>query len=343
MFELSKVFLIVAILVASFIEFWSAIALCIKKDDGQLSTYNTDCEEEWAWAVFAGLFGCVTCIVLLVLNKFKAELLDGVVGWICYFLLFANWFITVAVCTMKLPFAPQGNFVTVGHTYGDAGNGYFACWMAFTFATILFFSFVTPLANICTKVFGNLDETKKMLFLILAASGLEMWHAARICDDSTHCVKMLAWAVSAGAMSTILIAIFLVLLNFVAAVANFTKFFAAFLAMWWLAAVCTLTMYNGNSSSDCDSDDPYCVGVFLAASNGFFGTWVAMIGSVILTAQQFGVEVPGFTQQEGGPTGAKAEGGALATKADEPTAPGHEHTHEEPKSATPAEVDGTRA
>merc|ERR1711935_929022 len=169
-----------------------------------------------------------------------------------------------------------------------------------------------------------------MLLAIFGCSVLEMWHAAVLCDEGEDCAKMLAWAVSAGAISAILILIFTLCLHFVPAVSNFTKFLAGFLTVWWLAAMCTITMPNGNSSSDCDSDDPYCVGVFMSASNGFFGCWVAMTGSVILAAHQFGVEVPGFTKQEEGPTGAKAEGGALATQASSsPPAPGHEHTHEE--------------
>ena len=117
-----------------------------------------------------------------------------------------------------------------------------------------------------------------------------MWHAAVVCDNSWHCKGMLAWGVSAGAISAGLILIFVLLMYFVPAVTEFVKFFALFLCLWWIAAVCSLTMPN---DSDCDWDDYYCKGLFLDASNGFFGCWVAMIFAVILTCDQFGVSPGG--------------------------------------------------
>lgn len=330
MFNLDRVFLLGIIGVASFIEFWAAIAICIKLDDKQLGQTNTDCKDEWAWAVVAGLIGTLVTIVCFILDKFKPALLEGVVGWIMYFLLFGTWLCGVAVCTMDKPFAPQGNDFAAGATsyesYGHADNGYFATWIAFVFSTFLFFGQVTPVAEMCTKVFGELDDAKKMLCMICGASLIEMWHAARICDHQRDCAKMLAWGVCAGAISFILTMGFLVATNFVAAFANFTKYFAAFLALWWIAAVCTLTMPNGNSYRDCDNDDPYCVGLFLSVSNGFVGTWLAMLLSVSLVCMQFGVEVPGFKAQESGPTGSSntAPPSSAAT-------PPHEHTHEEPQ------------
>lgn len=342
MFDLSKVFLFGIIFVASFIEFWEAVALCIKKDDGQFGS-DKDCNDEWAWAVVAGLLGFLVATTCLIFNKFKPDLLDGAVGWIMYFLLWAIWLCAVAVCTMDKPFAPQGSTTTstLLSTYGEAGNGYFATWIAFVFSTFLFFGHVTPVAAICSRIFGQLDDTKKLLFMILGASVLEMWHAARICDKSTDCAKMLAWSVSVGAMSTILVLIFLIAMNFVAAVNNFVKYFAAFLALWWISAVCTLTMPNSNSSTDCDSDDPYCVGVFLSVSNGFVGTWIAMLLSVALACMQFGVEVPGFAPQESGPTGSSGEedSGEQAPAPAPPVAK-HEHTHEEPSASAGVSVTG---
>eukprot|EP00656_Telonema_subtile_P025285 TRINITY_DN2736_c0_g1_i2.p1 TRINITY_DN2736_c0_g1~~TRINITY_DN2736_c0_g1_i2.p1 ORF type:complete len:241 (-),score=40.08 TRINITY_DN2736_c0_g1_i2:286-1008(-) len=188
---------------------------------------------------------------------------------------------------MEKPFAPSGG----SQSYGVAGNGYFATWMAMVGSSLLFFCHVTPVADIMKKVFGELDDTKKMLLAIFLASLLEMWHAARICDEDSHCEGMLAWGVSAGAISSGLILIFVLLLKFVPSMQPHAKFFAAFLALWWIAAVCTLTMPNGEKS--CSTNDRYCQGLFLSASNGFFGTWVAMILSVVLTGQLFGVSIPG--------------------------------------------------
>jgi len=309
LFNIDSVVLCAAILICSFIEFWAAIALCVKKHDGQLGGYNDKCEKEWAWAVCAGLFGVLMSLACLILNKCKPDMLKGIVGWVLYFGLFAVWFCAVFVCTMDKPFAPGGGT----GSYGDAGNGYFAIWLSLIFSTLLFFQHVPAVAMVMQKLFGTLNDTKKMLLAIFGCSVLEMWHAAVLCDEGKDCAKMLAWAVSAGAISAILILIFTLCLHFVPAVSNFTKFLAGFLTVWWLAAMCTITMPNGNSSSDCDSDDPYCVGVFMSASNGFFGTWMALLLCIVLTCQEFGLDLPGFKAQETGPSGAKSVTGTATT------------------------------
>ena len=128
------------------------------------------------------------------------------------------------------------------------------------------------------------------LLQIFLASIIEMWHAARICDKSSQCEGMLAWGVAAGAISAGLILIFALLMKFVPAVEGFTKFFALFLALWWLAAVCSLTMPN---NSDCDWDDHYWKGLFKSVCNGFCGCWVARIFSIIFACDQFGVSPGG--------------------------------------------------
>merc|ERR1712166_730340 len=145
--------------------------------------------------------------------------------------------------------------------YGIAGNGYFATWLSLVFSTILVIVGVPPISSVLEPVFGSLDDCKKMMLAIFLASIIDMWHAARICDTSYYCEGMLAWGVAAGAASAGLILIFALLQKFVPAVEPFTKFFALFLALWWLAAVCSLTMPN---NSDCDHDDYYCKGLFLS-------------------------------------------------------------------------------
>lgn len=308
---MDKKLALAAVTLGSFIEMWAAAAYCDQFNDS-----IHDCEDEWAWAVACGAISLIICIVLIICMKFKPDIVEGIVGQICYVLLFCLWTAGVAVCTFQKPFAPgpQGinwNGSAQTGNYGVAGNGYFATWLAFVFSIVLVIVGVPPIAGLLEPVFGSLDDAKKMMMGIFFASIVEMWHAARVCDNSWKCKGMLAWGVSAGAISAGLILIFVILLKFVPAVKGFTKFFALFLCLWWLAAVCSLTM---PSDTHCDWDDYYCKGLFLDASNGFFGCWVAMIFAIIFTCDEFGVS----------PGGGGGGGGGETTKEANPAAESRE-------------------
>jgi len=302
---------IAALLVGSFIEMWAAAAYCDINNDTV-----SDCRDEWAWAVALGVISLIFIIVIVILMKCKPDIVDGIVGQIMYCLLFAMWVAGVAVCTFQKPFAPgpSGNGYGAGN-YGVAGNGYFATWACAVFSFILVITKCSFVTGPFEKVMGSLDDVKKMLLGCFAASIIEMWHAARICDKSTSCEGMLAWGVAAGAGSAGLIIIWALLAHFVPSVAAFTKWFALFLALWWLSAVCSLTMPN--DANDCGKDF-YCRGLFLSASNGFFGTWIAMIFAVALAAAQFGLELPGGGGGGGGGGGdCDNSGGGGAEKQEE--------------------------
>merc|ERR1711959_232671 len=60
--------------------------------------------------------------------------------------------------------------------------------------------------------------------------------------------------------------------------------------IWWLSAVCSLTMPN--DAGGCNKDI-YCQGLFIEVSNGFIGCWGGMLLSIALSAQLFGVQVGG--------------------------------------------------
>eukprot|EP00656_Telonema_subtile_P020249 TRINITY_DN213_c0_g2_i1.p1 TRINITY_DN213_c0_g2~~TRINITY_DN213_c0_g2_i1.p1 ORF type:complete len:396 (+),score=97.34 TRINITY_DN213_c0_g2_i1:151-1338(+) len=307
LFSLEKNILIYGILIASFVEMWAAIAICDQLNNGWGANYGTsskDCDGKFAWAVACGLISLVLAVALVVLGKFKPNLVAGWIGWIVYGVLFFLWAVGVVVFTMDTPFAPSGNGNWT-NSYGSAGNGYISTWMAALFSAVLFFEHVEPVTNLMAKVFGKLEGSKRMFLAILLASFVEFWHAARICDDVTSCAGMLGWGVSAGVVSCISILVFVILSHFMPAVNDFAKYFAAFLALWWTAAVCTLTMPNGEES--CSSDNIFCQGLFLSASNGFFGTWIAMLLSLVLTAQLFNISIPGSEQSADGAGGAGVE------------------------------------
>lgn len=352
---LNKNVLIWGVLLGSFVEMWAAIAICAQLDNGSGAAYGTssrDCHGKFAWAVACGLIGLLLAATLVVLGKFKATLLDGCVGWIMYGVLFFLWGVGMVVGTMEAPFAPSGSSV-FSNSYGVAGNGYVGTWMALFFSTLLFFGHAKPVTELMKKVFGDMNTSNKLLLAIFLASVVEFWHAARICDDVDQCKGMLAWGVSVGILSCFYIVAFVLLVRFVPSFKDYVKFFGAFIALWWIVAVCTLTMPNGEES--CSGGNYFCQGLFLSASNGFFGTWVAMLLSVVLTAQLFGLELPGSDTGAGaGSTQASEEGegkarpSGTATPADpaaEPAAatPAAEPTAEDPQSgasgAAPASGD----
>merc|ERR1711959_487806 len=111
---------------------------------------------------------------------------------------------------------------------------------------------------------GQLDLSKKLLLGLLGFSVIELWHAAEICDSATHCEGMLGWGVAAGAVSTFIALVWGLVSHFVEGMDAHTKWVALFLALWWIAAVCSLTMPN--NSKNC-GNNLYCQGLFLDVSN----------------------------------------------------------------------------
>merc|ERR1712199_74732 len=315
---MDKLMCTIAILVFSFIEFWCSIALCIQRDE----ILSKDCEDEYAWAVGAGLISCVLAVVLILLNKFKPALLEGIVGMIMAGVMFAIWICCVAACTFDKPFAPGGlTAATTGITrdVNIAGNGYFATWLSLIFSGILLMQSI-PQAAAAEKGAGALDFNKKMLAGIAFASLLEMWHAAKVCDDSAYkCEEMIAWGVAAGAIGLIVSLFWGLITKFVVSLDAHTKWVAILLTAFWIAAVVTLTMPNGektcNNKGNC--------GLFLSVSNGFVGTWVALCLSLVLTASCFGVDVAGTGGSDGG------------------TATGHSHSHSTTTTTTTTTTETT--
>jgi len=295
---MDKLMCLAGILVFSFIEMWCSIAICV-----QLDNYSADCEDEYAWAIVAGLVSTVFCIVLLILSKVKPDLLEGIVGMILAALMFGIWIAAVAVCTFDKPYAPGPTATTsTWVNVNQAGNGYFATWLALCFSGVFVLQAIPAAAAAAEKGGGALDFNKKMLLGIAFASLVEMWHAAKICDDSDKCERMLAWGVAAGAIGLIISLFWCIITKFVVSLDAHTKWVAVVLTAFWVSAVVTLTMPNGEKS--CSSNDYYCKGLFLTVSNGFLGSWVALCLSLVLTASCFGVDVGG----DGGSAGAQGSG-----------------------------------
>ena len=127
---------------------------------GRYNDNAHDCRDDWAWAVVCGVLSLVLVIIIIALMKFKPEVLDGTVGYIIYLTLFGLWVVGIAVCTFEKPFAPGP---PTGGNFGVAGNGYFAIWACAIFSGVLVYVGVPPVTDLLAKVFGALDDGKRIL------------------------------------------------------------------------------------------------------------------------------------------------------------------------------------
>lgn len=295
--SVSKEILIACVFLGSGIEMWAGAAECDRIGD-----IHKDCKDEYAWAVVCGLISLIISGILLALTKFKPDLVDGIVGQLCFVVLFGFWVAGVAVLTFQKPFAPAGAsnpYYNYAGSEGQAGNGYFATWLSAVAAGWLLVQGVAPLGDAIDQAKAVLDEPKKYLTGIFAASIVEMWHAARICDKAAYCQGMLAWGVAAGAFSAFIVLVWGVLSHFVPSLSPHTKWVALLLSIFWTTATCTLTMPN--DAKNCGKD-LFCQGLFTQVSNGFIGTWAAMLLSFVLTGMLFGIKMPAAGGQGGSST-----------------------------------------
>lgn len=69
-----------------------------------------------------------------------------------------------------------------------------------------------------------------------------MWHAAKICDDSDKCERMLAWGVAAGAIGLIISLFWCIITKFVVSLDAHTKWVAVVLTAFWVSAVLCTTL-----------------------------------------------------------------------------------------------------
>lgn len=123
-----------------------------------------------------------------------------------------------------------------------------------------------------TPIYYN--TTMALPFLVVASVTL-MVQASQHCIDMNrgldreHCVKQYAFAVAAGAVSTGLLLIFVLLQKFGcdSTATTVKPYLAGFLMLWWFVTTCVLTF-----------DRPY-----LVTGNGYFACWLGVIAAYVWT------------------------------------------------------------
>ena len=126
-------------------------------------------------------------------------------------------------------------------------------------------------------------DPAKPALILLCASVFELIAAVVLCSDWV-CTGLVAYAVSAGAVSAFFALVVLVCLRYDDAVpapmVDLVPLMSAFLFVWWLPAWLALTF----------------VGPFPGLCNGFFASWAALVASLWLLRLQQPV-VDGFVSR----------------------------------------------
>jgi len=283
-----KVFIAV-IMIASLVEMWAASATCDKLNNG-----FDDCKDNYALAVALGCISLVICIVVSILFCVKPDLVQGIGQAIVAGVLFVVWGIGTACCTMDIPFV-----TAVGE---NAANGYYATWTCFV-ASVMFIMTVPQVKALADK--GTQGESGAIVICFFASIA-EMWQAAYFCDDfhsskysspylascgkgSDSCSDLEGWGVTVGCVSAIFCLVFIILGAVGVKLDGMCggwlkKILAIILFIWWIVGVATLTFSYISDDDKKKKDFNRCdeaYGLFLGASNGYFGTWLAFFSSFV--------------------------------------------------------------
>lgn len=283
--DLDKTGMNCILLVASFTEMWAAGSKCDSDHNGEPG----NCADEYGYAIAMGVISVFFSIVLLLINRFAPGVASGVVEMVIVIPLFILWFTCMAVCTMDgaVPFGGGGT--------GAVANGYFCTWLCVVLTWVMVLEYSPQIKGLFDRLAGAADDEKTILLAVGGSSFIEMWSAAKLCDDAGSCTGINGWAVSAGVISLLTCLVF----GLAPPLSGMIKFSAIFLAIWWLAALLTLTMPNKDNQ-----------GPFIATGNGYCATWVACFASVFLCAECWG-GAAGLKRDEGTDESAPVEEGGL--------------------------------
>lgn len=205
------------------------------------------CSDKYAFAVAAGVISTIVALLFLFLER-KENLAPKVRLGLTVFLFL--WWVLVAGLTTF------GNVLEA--PFAIPGNGYFSAWGGLVVTLLM-------LSNEVGKVRESIDRFSKVgrpLAVIMIASLVVMFAAVADCDNA--CSGAEGYAITVGVISFF---VSLARVFFESKMSHKASMVVhVFLAVWW--SVATLITTFGNP--------------FSAVGNGYFGTWAALISSVLL-------------------------------------------------------------
>eukprot|EP00043_Microstomoeca_roanoka_P008376 m.80608 g.80608 ORF g.80608 m.80608 type:complete len:275 (+) comp14215_c2_seq2:505-1329(+) len=238
-------------LAASIISFASASDECGVKDSCDHGYY--------VWAITCGVISTLVCLFRLIFI-YQTARVDPKLEMTIAMSLVILWAFGTAFNT------------SASGPFSATKNGYFATWIAFM-AAASYASAALPSSFDTTRSRVAMDNIG--LLLVLISSLVEMAVAADVCNVTDSCTGRQAFAVAAGAVSSILCLFQLLLLKFAPSAAeSLTRVLSIFLVAWWATGAAFNTSAKGPFNSSC--------GGARGAANGYFSTWSAFFSALFM-------------------------------------------------------------
>jgi hypothetical protein len=214
------------------------------------------------WALFVSLTGVVLSALSLLLLLLKKEETKAFMKYIVL-LLFIVWIAGTSVLTMKGP-------------YTQTGNGYFGAWLALVMSWLLAIDYL-PLAKehlgtLCKR--GN-EAVQALTLASLTIFVQTLWNLSdgrcpRV--GRGPCSGEVIWTLACSGVSLV-VCVLLHAPDVASKVQPHFRFIALFFMVWWSAGFFIATF-----------DAPYVL-----TGNGFFGCWVALLASMSLFDNTWGL------------------------------------------------------
>lgn len=204
------------------------------------------CKGKSGFAVAAGVISLVVSIVYLALDRVNNLTPKLQLALVIFF--FAWWVFVAGFTT----FGSDAPFVV-------PGNGYFAAWGGLLCSLML-------LANAVGRVRDTIDRFSKLghrYAILLVASLVVLFSGVAECSHGCKDYNA-SYAIAVGCVSFAVVLIRILLSAKLPEKGN--KVFVMFMIVWWAVALIVLTFFNP----------------FTNVGNGYFGTWAALICSVLL-------------------------------------------------------------
>lgn len=256
--------IVIVLLVASSIEFVASIVVGSATGFAGGDSADASLAGFEVWAFVGGLLSLLTCIAILLMEKFAASTAEKISSWISLFL--AVLWLSVAIpCTFVHPFSALG-------------NGWIGTWLAMIMAWWYMGTSFSKIRKVRSKLDEQTESHSGKYSFMLLISGIVVLIAVFVrggdigFDQGTVTYGILLSIVSI--IGAIVVIVFANVAKEKAAAVN--RIISIILSIWWCAGAFVLTFSGPMVSSSGSS------GTVIESFNGYVGSWVSLFASVKL-------------------------------------------------------------